>query len=264
MCISYCFFVIPFASNQSMYALVINEKFKEQIASQDNSMVFSVNPEVEQEQLQFAKTYCESKEDRQFLFSNNESSRNTLLFVKYVASKSEMPYSQIYQYAQEDQYVKAIQYAGLPLYKTWRDFTLYLDSFTLLPGQPFESFDATVLSFDYSSGRVVLDHSNNDYYCDFITMQQLYPFTSYHFTVKITDGTSYITALDKPYTQDKMVFGEVQDVQADTLRIHLFDNPLFVSQKVLPSIDLIDFVQPGDYVFARTVELETNSGLHCL
>jgi hypothetical protein len=253
------FFTMPVANQNTTFSLLLNEKFKEMMQTPSSTFFEEADTlAAVDDHLQFVRYYCETKEEREFLYSNNEDSRNRLLFVKFIGMQSDVSYLQIYQYAQKDLYYQAIQKAKLPLWKTWKEFASYLDQFTLLPGQPFESFDATVLSVDYSTGAVQTDLFTKPLFSDYIIMQQVKPFRTYHFTVKTMSSKHNIVAIDLPLENDSSWQGKILSIHKNSMYIDGFSEELFVSEKVLDGEKASSRLQKNDYVFIRATQTNQN------
>jgi hypothetical protein len=254
------FFTIPVANQNTTFSLLLNEKFKEMIQMPSSPFFEEVDTLASvDDHLQFVRYYCETKEEREFLYSNNEDSRNRLLFVKFIGMQSDIPYVQIYQYAQKDLYFQAIQKAKLPLWKTWNEFASYLDQFTLLPGQPFESFDATVLSVDYTTGAIQTDVFPKPLFADYIIMQQVKPFKTYRFTIKTKSSkNNNIVALDLPLENDSSLQGKIVSIHKNSMYLDGFSEELFVSEKVLDGEKASSRLQKNDYVFIRATQTTQN------
>ncbi|MDD4028131.1 MAG: hypothetical protein PHI40_00360 [Caldisericia bacterium] len=253
------FFMVPVANQNTTYSLLLNEKFKEMMQTPSSVFMMEVDTmETMDDHLQFARYYCETKEEREFLYSNNEDSRNKLLFVKFLGMQSDVSYLQIYQYARNDLYFQAIRKAKLPLWKTWREFSSYIEQYTLLPGQPFESFDATVLSVDYATGAIKTDVFTDPLFADFIIMQQVTPFRTYHFTVKTISSQNNIVAIDLPRENDTSLQGKLLSVTKNTIRLEGFPEDLFVSEKVLHDETANSYLENGEYVFVRIAQTNQN------
>ncbi|HPJ12389.1 MAG TPA: hypothetical protein PLV00_03210 [Caldisericia bacterium] len=248
-------FTVPVANTNTTFSLLLNEKFKEVMKSPPSNFLLEAEfTSPKEEHLQFARYFCETKEEREFLYSNNENNRNMLLFVKFIGMNSDVSYHTIYQYAQRDLYFQAIRNANLPLWKTWREFNSYLEQFNILPGQPFESFDASVLSIDYTTGAVGVDVFAEPLYADFIIMQQIIPFKTYHFTVKTVTSKTYIVAIDLPVENDTSIQGTVLSVEKNTCRLDSFPETLFVSEKVLQGEPASSRLNKEDYLFVRATQ----------
>ncbi len=248
-------FTVPVANTNTTFSLLLNEKFKEVMISPPSNFLLEAEfTSPKEEHLQFARYFCETKEEREFLYSNNENNRNMLLFVKFIGMNSDVSYHTIYQYAQRDLYFQAIRNANLPLWKTWRDFNSYLEQFNILPGQPFESFDASVLSIDYTTGAVQVDVFTEPLYADFIIMQQMIPFKTYRFTVKSVTSKTNIVAIDLPVENDTSIQGTVLSVEKNTCRLDSFPETLFVSEKVLQGEPASARLNKEDYLFVRATQ----------
>ncbi len=248
-------FTVPVANTNTTFSLLLNEKFKVVMKSPPSNILLEAEfTSPKEEQLQFARYFCETKEEREFLYSNNENNRNMLLFVKFIGMNSDVSYHTIYRYAQRDLYFQAIRNANLPLWKTWREFNSYLEQFNVLPGQAFESFDASVLSIDYTTGAVQVDAFTEPLYADFIIMQQMIPFKTYHFTVKSVTSRTNIVAIDLPIENDISMQGIVLSVEKNTCRLDGFPETLFVSEKVLQGESASSPLNKEDYLFVRATQ----------
>jgi hypothetical protein len=248
-------FTVPIANTNTTFSLLLNERFKEVMKSPPSDFLLEAEfTSPKEEHLQFVRYYCETEEEREFLYSNNENNHNLLLFVKFIGMRSDASYHKIYQYAQRDLYFQAIRYAKLPLWQTWHDFNTYLEQFNLLPGQPFESFDASVLSIDYTTGAIQVDVFTEPLYADFIIMQQVIPFETYHFTVKVVSSRTNIVAIDLPNANDTSIQGKVLSVEKNTFRLEGFPETLFVSEKVLQGQPASSRLNKDDYLFVRATQ----------
>ena len=251
------FVYVPFIDQQPMYSIIMNEKMKESIKNKDVIVSTETFGSKEEEKLQFAGFYADTNEGQEFLFSNSESSRNKLLFTKFLSEKSNMSYSDIYKNVSQDQYMKAMKKAGVPAYKTWKQFLKYIETFTLLPGDTHLSIDGMVVSFDYETNTVVIDSFSKPLICDFVTIQRLSPFSLCKFVLKNQNENWTITSIeDLPGSE--YVIGKVISFENNQLIIEDFDKSIYVSNRILENLESCDIEKIDEDFLCRVKNIDNN------